>query len=239
MRITILTMFPEMLESLKNSPILQHALQKGKVKMEIVDIRDYAKGSFRHLDDSPYGGGAGMIMRVEPLWKALQTVKDSDSYTVIPTPCGEVYNEKKARRLAEKKHLILVCGHYEGIDERVYSLCDERISIGDYIMSGGEYAAMNIVDSIVRLLPGVIKKDSTEDESFENNLLEYPQYTRPLAFEGMEVPEVLRSGDHEAIRKFRLEQSLLNTYTYRKDLLERHEFTEEEKKILADLGINR
>lgn len=239
MRITILTMFPEMLESLKNSPILLHSLNKGIVEMDIVDIRDYAKGSFRHLDDSPYGGGAGMIMRVGPLWNALHAVKKDNSYTIIPTPCGEVYNEKNARKLALKEHLIFVCGHYEGIDERVYSLCDERISMGDYIMSGGEYAVMNIVDSIVRLLPGVIKRESTEDESFENDLLEYPQYTRPVSFEGMEVPEVLRSGNHEAIRKFRLEQSLLNTYRYRKDLFEKHQFTEEEKKILMDLGINR
>lgn len=239
MKITILTMFPEMLESLRNSPILQHASKKGTAELEIVDIRDYAEGSFRHLDDSPYGGGAGMIMRAAPLWNALQAVKGDNSYTVIPTPCGEVYNEKKARELSLKEHLIFVCGHYEGIDERVYSLCDERISMGDYIMSGGEYAVMNIVDSIVRLLPGVIKKESTEDESFENDLLEYPQYTRPVTFEGMEVPEVLRSGNHEAIRKFRLEQSLLNTYRYRKDLFEKHEFTEEEKKILEDLGINR
>lgn len=239
MKITILTMFPEMLESLKNSPIFQHSVNKGTVEMEIVDVRDYAKGSFRHLDDSPYGGGAGMVMRVGPLWNALRAVKKDISYTVIPTPCGEVYTESKARKLALQEHLIFVCGHYEGIDERVYSLCDERISMGDYIMSGGEYAVMNIVDSIVRLLPGVIKRESTEDESFENGLLEYPQYTRPVSFEGMEVPEVLRSGNHEAIRKFRLEQSLLNTYRYRKDLFEKHEFTEEEKKILADLGISR
>ena len=232
MRISIVTMFPEMLDSLYQSPIVQHACQKGILQLEVIDIKDYADGSFRHIDDSPYGGGAGMIMRVEPVWNVLQKIQTGCSYTIIPTPVGYVYNQNKARQLAVKEHLIFICGHYEGIDERVYSFCDERISMGDYIMSGGEYATMNIIDSIVRLLPGVIKKESTDNESFENGLLEYPQYTKPVSFNGLSVPEVLRSGNHEKIRKFRLKQSLVNTLTYRSDLMEQHNLTDEEKEII-------
>ena len=235
MKISVLTLFPEMLASLQNSPIIQHAQNKGILTLEIVDIRRFADGSFRHLDDSPFGGGAGMILRVEPVYRALQSITSEESHVVIPSPVGIPYSQKKARELAEKRDLILICGHYEGMDERIYSFCDERLSMGDYILSGGEYAAMTIADSVVRLLDGVIRKESTETESFENGLLEYPQYTKPVEFEGMKVPEVLRSGNHEAIRQFRLKESLCATMKYRKDLLEKYELNEEEKQILNEL----
>lgn len=220
MKISILSVVPEMLASLKESPIVKHAIAKGILQLEIIDIKAYADGSFRHIDDSPFGGGAGMIMRCEPVFRAFDAVKTEGCHTVIPTPVGHVYTQAKARQLCEYDHLVMIAGHYEGLDERIYTLADERICMGDYIMSGGEYACMNIADSIVRLLPGVIRKASTEDESFENGLLEYGQYTKPVEYEGMKVPDILRSGNHEAIRKFRLEDSLKKTEQYRPDLYE-------------------
>lgn len=208
MKISILTMFPEMLDSLKQAPIIQHAQAKGIVEIEIVDIRQYAEGSFRDIDDSPYGGGAGMIMRFGPLKKALDAVKSGESFTVMTAAAGFPYTQKKAHEYAEKKHLIILCGHYEGMDARINEDVDEAVSIGDYIVSGGEYPAMIITDSIIRLLDGVIKKESTEEESFENGLLEYPQYTKPAVYEGKEVPPVLLSGNHEKIRLWRRKESL-------------------------------
>ncbi len=235
MKISILTMFPEMLDSLKQAPIVVHACRKGIVEIEIVDIREYAEGSFRDIDDSPYGGGAGMILRCAPVLKALQAVKDAGSYTVLSAAAGSPYTQKKAHEFAAKDHLILICGHYEGIDARVYDHVDEMVSIGDYIVSGGEYPAMIIADSIVRLLDGVIKKESTEEESFENGLLEYPQYTKPAEYEGAKVPEVLLSGNHEKIRQWRKKESLKMTLQYRPELLKKTELDEEEKKMLAEI----
>ena len=235
MRISILTMFPEMLDSLKNSPVAIHAQRDGILDLEIIDIRKYAGGSYRHIDDSPYGGGAGMILRCQPVLEALKKVKDEDSWTVIPSPVGNVFTQKKAHALAGKKHLILIAGHYEGIDARVYEHCDEMISLGDYILSSGEYACMDVADAVIRLLDGVMKKESTEEESFENGLLEYPQYTRPENYEGEHVPAVLLSGDHEKIRKWKLKKSLETTLKYRPDLLKRKDLNEEEKKMLDEI----
>lgn len=222
MKITILSVVPEMLSSLQASPIVQHAMQKGILELEIVDIKEYADGSFRHIDDSPFGGGAGMIMRCEPVYRAYRSVCSNGGHTIIPTPAGIPYTQKKAHELCGYEHLVLIAGHYEGLDERIFDLADERICMGDYIVSGGEYACMSITDSIVRLLPGVIRKESTEEESFENGLLEYSQYTKPVEFEGKRVPDVLRSGNHGAIAQFRQEDALKKTAQYRPDLLEKY-----------------
>lgn len=222
MKITILSVVPEMLSSLQASPIVQHAMQKGILELEIVDIKEYADGSFRHIDDSPFGGGAGMIMRCEPVYRAYRSVCSNGCHTIIPTPAGIPYTQKKAHELCGYEHLVLIAGHYEGLDERIFDLADERICMGDYIVSGGEYACMSITDSIVRLLPGVIRKESTEEESFENGLLEYSQYTKPVEFEGKRVPDVLRNGNHGAIAQFRHEDALKKTAQYRPDLLEKY-----------------
>ena len=222
MKITILSVVPEMLSSLQASPIVQHSMQKGILELEIVDIKEYADGSFRHIDDSPFGGGAGMIMRCEPVYRAYRSVCSNGCHTIIPTPVGIPYTQKKAHELCGYEHLVLIAGHYEGLDERIFDLADERICMGDYIVSGGEYACMSITDSIVRLLPGVIRKESTEEESFENGLLEYSQYTKPVEFEGKRVPDVLRSGNHGAIAQFRHEDALKKTAQYRPDLLEKY-----------------
>ena len=222
MKITILSVVPEMLSSLQASPIVQHAMQKGILELEIVDIKEYADGSFRHIDDSPFGGGAGMIMRCEPVYRAYRSVCSNGCHTIIPTPAGIPYTQKKAHELCGYEHLVLIAGHYEGLDERIFDLADERICMGDYIVSGGEYACMSITDSIVRLLPGVIRKESAEEESFENGLLEYSQDTRPAEFEGKRVPDVLRSGNHGAIAQFRHEDALKKTAQYRPDLLEKY-----------------
>lgn len=222
MKITILSVVPEMLSSLQASPIVQHAMQKGILELEIVDIKEYADGSFRHIDDSPFGGGAGMIMRCEPVYRAYRSVCSNGCHTIIPTPVGIPYTQKKAHELCGYEHLVLIAGHYEGLDERIFDLADERICMGDYIVSGGEYACMSITDSIVRLLPGVIRKESAEEESFENGLLEYSQYTKPVEFEGKRVPDVLRSGNHGAIAQFRHEDALKKTAQYRPGLLEKY-----------------
>ena len=222
MKITILSVVPEMLSSLQASPIVQHAMQKGILELEIVDIKEYADGSFRHIDDSRFGGGAGMIMRCEPVYRAYRSVCSNGCHTIVPTPAGIPYTQKKAHELCGYEHLVLIAGHYEGLDERIFDLADERICMGDYIVSGGEYACMSITDSIVRLLPGVIRKESTEEESFENGLLEYSQYTKPVEFEGKRVPDVLRSWNHGAIAQFRHEDALKKTAQYRPDLLEKY-----------------
>ncbi len=235
MKITILTMFPEMLDSLCKAPIIAHAIAKGIAEIEIIDIKKYAAGSYRDIDDSPYGGGAGMILRCEPVLKALNVCQTEHSYTVLSAAAGVPYTQAKAHEYAKKEHLILICGHYEGIDARIMKHTDESVSIGDYIVSGGEYPAMIIADSIIRLLDGVIKKQSTEEESFEIGLLEYPQYTRPVEYEGESVPEVLLSGDHEKIRIYRRKESLRMTLKYRPELLSSLELSEEDQRLLDEI----
>ena len=232
MKITILTMFPEMFESFMDAPLIKRASERHLAEIETIDIKEYAGGSFRHIDDSPYGGGAGMIMRVQPVLDALESAKTENSHTVLLAAAGKPYTQKDAHRLLKEEHLILIAGHYEGIDVRVYSHADELVSTGDYIVSGGELPAMSIADSLIRLLDGVIRTDSTEDESFENGLLEYPQYTKPADYNGEKVPDVLLSGNHEKIAAWRHEQSLLWTEKYRPDLLENYPLTEEDMEIL-------
>lgn len=223
MKIDILTLFPEMFTSLNHS-ILGKAKEKELLQINIINIRDFSLNKHKKVDDTPFGGGAGMLMTPEPLYRAIMSVKTAESYTIYLSPAGNLLNQQKVEKLAkEHKHLILVCGHYEGIDERIIELLvDEEISIGDYVLTGGELASMVLVDAVSRYVDGVLGGEhSVNEESFSNGLLEYPQYTRPQVFMGLEVPEVLRSGHHENIKHWREEKSLEKTKRVRPDLLKK------------------
>ena len=220
MRCSILTICPEQFGDFRRSPVIARAEASGKLSLEILDIRDFAPGSFRAVDDSPYGGGAGMILRCQPVIDALESVRTPESHVVILAPAGKTYRQADACRLSKMQHLILICGHYEGLDARIYPYADELISIGDYILTGGELPAMVLLDSAARLIPGNIKEASITDESFERGGLEYPQYTRPAEYRGEKVPEVLLSGNHEAIRIWREQAAEAWTRKFRPDLLD-------------------
>ena len=220
MKITILSIAPEQFNDFLKTPLIHRAREKGVLDIEIKDIRDYAPGSFRKVDDSPYGGGPGMLLRVQPIADAIADSKSDDSHVLILAPIGKRFDQKDAHRLAEMKHLILVCGHYEGFDQRVYEFADEIISIGDYILCGGELPAMVISEAVTRLIEGTIKRDSIKEESFEDGLLEYPQYTRPAEYKGMKVPDVLLSGNDAEIKKWRRNKAIELTKERRADLLE-------------------
>lgn len=235
MRIRVLTIFPDQFASFLNHPLTARAMKKQLIDLEIIDLKEYADGSFRHIDESPYGGGAGMILRCEPVYRALAECRTPGSKVIAFTPTGSLYNQEKAHQFLNEEDLIFICGHYEGVDERIMKAVDEEISVGDYILSGGELPAMTVMDSLIRLLDGTIRADSTKEESFENGLLEYPQYTRPAVYEGMEVPAVLRSGHAEKIRKWRLKQSLKKTMEKRPDLLENRPFSEEEAELMEEI----
>ena len=219
MRIDILTLFPHMFDGFLTESIIKRAIEKEKVKINIIDIRDYTPYKNNQVDDYQFGGGGGMIMMCEPVFNAVESIKDEDSYVILLTPRGKTYNEKKAYELKDKKHLIIICGHYEGFDERIYTLADELVSIGDFILTGGELPSMMITDSVVRLLDGVITSTSLETESFNDNLLDYPVYTKPRVFRDMEVPEVLVSGDHKKINEYRESERKRITKEYRSDLM--------------------
>ena len=206
MKIDILTLFPEMFDGFINSSIIKRAIDKNKVDIRIINIRDYSPFKNKQVDDYPYGGGAGMVLMCEPIFNAIDDIKTENSIVIMTTPSGKTFKQEKALNLSKEKHLIILCGHYEGFDERIKSIVDIEISIGDYILTGGEIPAMAITDSIVRLIPGVINKDSLENESFNDELLDYPVYTKPAEFRGMKVPEVLLSGHHANIKKYREEQ---------------------------------
>lgn len=235
MRITVLTLFPEMFAGVLQTSIVGRAREKGIVEIDFVQIRDFARDRYRHVDDSPFGGGAGMVMKCQPVLDALASVRTEKSHTVIMSPAGTKYSQKKAHEFAAMEHLILLCGHYEGLDARITAHADEEISLGDYVLTGGELASMVIIDSVTRLLKGAIREDSAAEESHENGLLEYPQYTQPADYEGEKVPAVLVSGNHARIREWRIAKSLLLTKERRPDLYEAHTFTEEEKKVLKRL----
>lgn len=240
MKIDILTLFPDMFYSPFHESIVYRAREKGLVEINTVNIRDYALDRHQQVDDYPYGGGAGMVMKVDVLSKAMEDVKKTDSRVIYLSPQGHTLQQAGVSRLAKEKHLILLCGHYEGIDERVMPLIDEEVSIGDYILTGGELAAMVLVDAVTRLLPGVLGDDvSWQEESFSNGLLEYPQYTRPAVYEEESVPDVLLSGHHEHIRRWRKKMSLLRTLLKRPELFLNREFDDEEKKILEEIFFNR
>ncbi len=210
MEIYILSIFPNMFDCVLNESIIKRAQEKGIVKIELVNLRDFTHDKHRTTDDYPYGGGPGMIMKPEPIYEAMEYVKskNSSAHTLLLTPSGKIFNQGKAKELSKKHALAIICGRYEGFDERVRYLADEEISLGRFILSGGEIAAMAIVDATVRLIPGVLgNEESLKEESFENGLLEYPQYTRPRVFKGMEVPKILLSGNHKKIKQWREEQA--------------------------------
>ena len=219
MRFDVLTLFPEMFASLKQS-IIGRATENNLIEIQLTNIRDFSKDKHKKVDDTPYGGGAGMVIRPDIVYDAYQSVKKENAKVIHMSPKGTVLNQEKVKQLSEEKHLIIICGHYEGIDQRVIDeIVDEEISIGDYVLTGGELPAMVLVDSVSRYVEGVLNKDSTSEESFSNGLLEYPQYTRPEEFRGKKVPEVLLSGHHENIKKWRSEQAIKITKANRPDLL--------------------
>ncbi|MCX5712280.1 MAG: tRNA (guanosine(37)-N1)-methyltransferase TrmD [Candidatus Omnitrophica bacterium] len=220
MRIDIITIFPKMFEPVLGESILKRAQAAAKINIRVHDLRDYTADKHRKVDDRPFGGGSGMVLCPEPIFKAVEAVKISNSKVILLTPQGKKLDQSLAKKLAKQKHLILICGRYEGVDERVRDMADEEVSIGDYILTGGELPAMVLVDTITRFLPGVLgDKNSLNFESFEGNLLEYPQYTRPANFRSMEVPHVLLSGDHQKIESWRRQLALKRTKTRRPDLL--------------------
>ncbi len=219
MRIDILTLFPNMFDGFLSESIIKRAIEKGSVKINIVNIRDYTTYNNNQVDDYAYGGGSGMILMCEPVYNALMSVKDDNSKVILMTPRGKTYNQGYAKELVKESHIIIICGHYEGFDERIRSFVDIEVSIGDFILTGGEIPSMLITDSVVRLIDGVITSGSLESESFNSNLLDYPVYTKPRVFMGMEVPEVLLSGNHKNIDEYRKSEQLRITREYRKDLL--------------------
>ena len=220
MKIDILTLFPEMFEGFINTSIIKRAIEKEIIQVNLINFRDYSPLNNKQVDDTPYGGGAGMILRCEPIFECLDSINTEDTHIILLSPEGTKYKQDVAKRLKEHKHLIIICGHYEGFDERIKTRVDEVISIGDYILTGGEIPAMAITDSIARLLPGAITKASLDDESFNDNLLDYPTYTKPAEYRGLKVPEVLISGNHKLIDEYRKNMKIEKTKTLRPDLME-------------------
>lgn len=221
MKIDILTLFPEMISGYFNESIIKRSIEKGLVEINLHNFRKFSVRSNNQVDDTPYGGGAGMVLQCDPIFKCVESLKTPDSTVILVNPDGKTYNQKIAKELKLKKHLIIICGHYEGFDERIRTLADLELSIGDYILTGGELAACVITDSVVRLLSGAINEESLNSESFEDNLLDYPTYTKPAVYQNMAVPSVLLSGDHQKIAKWREEMRVKKTQERRPDLLER------------------
>jgi len=242
MRFDILTLFPAMFSSPFQQSIPAKAIEKGLIEVRTVNIREFAMDKHQVVDDAPYGGGQGMVMKVEPIARAIEQIKwgNPSARTIYLTPEGKRFDQETARELSSRSHLILLCGRYEGVDERVRDLLvDEEISIGDYVLTGGELAAMVLIDAVSRLLPGVLGSDrSAEEDSFIGSLLEYPQYTRPPSFRGYEVPEVLLSGNHQAISVWRRREALRRTMMRRPDLLSQASLSEEDRRILEELSKN-
>lgn len=225
MRIDVLTIFPDMVKPVLGQSIVGRAVYEKKLTIHVIDFREYSPNKHKKVDDTPYGGGAGMVLRVEPVINALRAIDGYEkAHKVIMTPQGKPYAQTDAARLSTHDHLIILCGHYEGFDERIHAYFDEEISIGDYVLTGGEVAALVLIESTVRLIPGILNKDeSHQDDSFSDGLLEYPHYTRPREFEGKRVPEVLMSGNHQAIENWRRTEALKRTKTRRPDLYARHQ----------------
>lgn len=231
MKIDILTLFPEMFAPLEHS-IVGKAKEKGLLDIHYHNFRDYAEKA-RHVDDEPYGGGQGMLLRAQPIFDTIEQIEAKKPRIILLDPAGKPFTQAYAEELALEEELIFICGHYEGYDERIKTLVTDEISLGDFVLTGGELVAMTMVDATVRLIPQVLGKESShQDDSFSSGLLEYPQYTRPYDYRGMTVPDVLMSGHHERIRLWRLEESLKKTYLRRPDLLEHYNFSEEERKLL-------
>ncbi len=234
MKINVLTLFPDMFTPLTTS-MLGRGLEDGKWQLNLVNFRDFTTDIHHHVDDSPYGGGAGMVLQIMPIKKALDSIKNKGK-VIITAPQGKTFNQKMAQKWSQAENLTFICGHYEGFDQRVYDLADEIVSIGDYVLTGGELPTMSMIDATVRLIPGILGNDASPvEESFAHGLLEYPQYTRPDDFEGMKVPAVLTSGNHQKIAQWRHKEALRATYLYRPDLLKNYTLSKEEEKMLAQI----
>ena len=236
LEIDVLTLFPEMISGPLGASIPGRIQERGLVTIRTHDLRTWGLGRHRSVDDAPYGGGAGMVMRPEPIAAALDAIRRPDSVAILLDPAGVLFNHARARALADRAHLILVCPRYEGVDERIRGLVDLELSIGDYVLTGGELPALVVIDAVIRLLPGAIDDASTDEESFADGLLEYPQYTRPPSFRGQDVPPLLAGGDHGAVRRWRLRESLRRTLSRRPDLLADRLPSAEEQAILRDLN---
>ena len=234
MKINVLTLFPDMFTPLTTS-MLGRGLEDDKWQLNLVNFRDFTTDVHHHVDDSPYGGGAGMVLQVMPIKKALDSLKNRGK-VIITAPQGKTFNQKMAQNWSHEENLTFICGHYEGFDQRIYDLADETVSIGDYVLTGGELPTMSMIDATVRLLPGILGNDASPvEESFAHGLLEYPQYTRPEDFEGKKVPQVLTSGNHQKIDEWRHKEALRATYLYRPDLLENYNLSKEEKRMLTEI----
>jgi len=239
MRIDLLTLFPEFFASPLSQSMLHRAQVQGAVTYGVINLRDFAGDRHQVTDDRPFGGGPGMVMKIEPLVAAIRMAKERDPETrvILLGPGGAAFNQAKARELAGRSHLLLICGHYEGVDDRIHFYIDEELSIGDYILTGGEIPALIVADAVTRLLPGVLGGvGATEEESFQEGLLEYPHYTRPRVFEGHEVPQVLLEGDHRRIARWRRQQALARTVTRRPDLLARAHLSKEDREFIKSLA---
>lgn len=235
MKISILTLFPEYFEPLWNTSIIKRAKEKGLFEYEVVDFRKFTLEKHGHVDDTPYGGGAGMVLMCQPILDALKSIRTDNSTVILLTPQGKTFNQSIASEMALKDHLIFICGHYEGFDERIRDYVDIQMSLGDFVLTGGESACMVMCDAILRLLPGTIKQDSSDDDSFSNGLLEYPQYTKPVEYDGKRVPDVLLSGHHANIDKWRHQKALENTLHHRRDLLDKYDLTKEDQDFINSL----
>lgn len=234
MKFIILTLFKEMYESFLNNSIMKRAISKGLIEIKLVNIRDYTKDKYHRVDTPPIGGGAGLILKCQPIYDALMDNITSNTYKIILTPRGKTFNQEKALELSKKEEILIMCGHYEGYDERIYKYFDEEVSIGDFILTGGETASFCLIDSVSRLIKGVISDESLDEESFTNSLLEYPQYTEPYDFNGDLVPDILYSGNHKEIQKYRQYQRLILTKKLRPDLYSNYQLTKEDLKILKE-----
>ena len=232
MKINILTLFPNMFDGFLTESIIKRAINDKKVDINIKNLRDYSKNKHKQVDDTPYGGGAGMVLMCEPVFEAVEDLKNKNTKVIMMTPQGKPYDQKKAIELSKEKDIIIICGHYEGFDERISSIVDEEISIGDYVLTGGEIPAMVLTDSITRLIPGVIEEESASNDSFTEDLLDYPTYTKPREYRGMKVPDVLLSGDHKKIEEWRSEKQVEKTMEKRPDLLK-----ETKRKIIGKYSL--
>lgn len=237
MKIDILSLFPEFFKSFLSWSIIGRAIEDGKVLINNINIRDFSKDKHKKVDDYPFGGGSGMLMKPEPIYDAIKSVKDKDSRIIYLSPQGKTLDQKLSNELSHEKHLVLLCGHYEGLDNRIIeNYIDDEISIGDFVLTGGELPAMILIDSIVRLLPGVLRsEESYQNDSHFHGLLENPQYTRPRVFEGHSVPDILLSGDHKKIKEWRKKESLKTTLLKRPDLLKNNDLDDEELRILSEI----
>lgn len=235
MKIDILTLFPEMFDGFLNTSIIKRAIDKQLVDITLHNFREYTLDKHKHVDDYPYGGGQGMVLMCQPIIDCLKAICDEDALVILMSPQGITLKHQVATSLSLSNHLIIICGHYEGFDERIRDYVDLELSIGDYVLTGGELGSMVVCDAVIRLLDGAIRKESHDDDSFAQGLLEYPQYTRPVEFDGNRVPDVLLSGHHQNIANWRKYQSLKKTYLKRPDLLENYNFSEEELKMLNEI----